>query len=192
MSAFLALGARIKTFVDASVTALAGARATILHTLLVKRTPTRWTLTGAVGCAMALTFVGCGFLGFGPDYPMELPLPPSASEVVSDTGSDEDEPMRSRQQVLDIPNASASELLNFYQGIFPEARGWSTEATSEGQMVCLSRESDEGYFEFVEVFPYEGSRVDVRPDRFLATASRFQDESHCGSALAWVPLDLIE
>ena len=29
--------------------------------------------------------------------------------------------------------------------------------------------SDEGYFEFVEVFPYKGSRVDVRPGRFLAT-----------------------
>ena len=181
-----------RKFADGSVTALPGARATILHTLLVKRTLTRWALTAAVGCATVLTFAGCGFLGFGPDYPTELPLPPSASEVVSDTGSDEDEPMRSRQQVLDVPNASAIELLSFYQGIFTEARGWSTEATNDGQLVCLSRKSDEGYFEFVEVFPYKGSRVDVRPGRFLATASRFQNESHCGSALAWVPLDLIE
>lgn len=146
----------------------------------------------SVLCAALLSLTGCGILGFGPDYPADLPMPPRATKVVSDTGSDDDEPMRSRVQVLDVPKADAHDLLGFYEGIFPETRGWSPKSATEGQLVCLSRQSDDGFFEFVEVFTYRGSRVDERPDRFLAAASRFQNEAHCGSALAWVPLDLIE
>lgn len=164
---------------------------TLPSSLVAHRLARRW-LRGVLGCAAAVSVSGCGFLGPGLDYPAELPVPPLASEVVSDTGSDDDEPMRSRQQVLDIPKTSGSELLTFYQGTFSEAQGWSTETGLEGQLVCLSRQSEEGYFEFVEVFRYEGSRVDVRPDRYLAVASRFQDGTHCGGAMAWVPIDLIE
>lgn len=158
----------------------------------VTQRPAHWTFQGALCFGAGLTFAGCGFFAPAPDYPAELPVPPLASIVLSDTGFDDDEPMRSRQQVLDIPNASANDLLGFYQGMFPETRGWSAKDTTDGQLVCLSRESDEGFYEFVELFTYEGSRIDTHPDRFLSTASRFQDPADCSSALAWVPSDLIE
>lgn len=159
---------------------------------LVSTKLARWTARGALCFAATLTLAGCGFFASGPDYPAELPVPPSATKVVSDTGSDNDEPMRSRQQVLDMPGVDAHDLLAFYQDAFPETHGWSAKSVAEGQLVCLSRQSEEGFFEFVEVFTYQGSRVDQRPDRFLSMASRFQDPTECGSAFPWVPSDLIE
>ena len=143
---------------------------------------------------MLVTVAGCAPLyGANFDYPDPLPLPQSVTAVLSDEGSDDDDPMRSRQQVVDSPNGSATTLAEFYRRSYPASDGW-TEVEPEGdQKLCLVNWSQDRYTELVEVFPYGGSRVEQRPGRYLAMISRFQDpgDAPCGLALRWVDLDLM-
>ncbi|GAA1717827.1 hypothetical protein GCM10009809_12190 [Isoptericola hypogeus] len=62
------------------------------------------------------------------------------------------------------------------------------------QELCLVNRSDDRYTELIEVFPYRGVRVDVRPGRYLVMISRLEPgfgEEPCGDATSWVSLDLL-
>ena len=131
--------------------------------------------------------------GAGFDYPSALPLPQSATTVLSDDGADDDDPMRSRQQVIDMPTDSAPALLAFYRQTFPATKGWTDQPVQGDHELCLVNRSNDKYTEVVEVFSYTGSRVPVQPGRHLVMISRLQasgDEDPCGMANAWVASDL--
>ena len=59
------------------------------------------------------------------DFPAALPLPQAATAVVSADGADDDDPMRSRQQVVDVPADATVALPAFYRQMFPASQGWS-------------------------------------------------------------------
>ena len=127
------------------------------------------------------------------DFPEALPLPQAATQVLSDEGEDDDDPMRSRQQVVDVGDDSAAALLAFYRETYPASKGWTDLPVAGDQELCLVNRSNDKYTEVVEVYLYTGSRVPVQPDRHLVMISRLQDtggEDPCGMANAWVASDL--
>jgi hypothetical protein len=140
---------------------------------------------------------GCApIFGANFDYPDEPATPGTAHVLSVDKGSDDDSPMRGRIKVIDIGNSSAGTLLNFYRPTYGSADGWA-QVTVDGrhQELCLVRHSDNRYSEFVEVFPYRGSRVAAKLGRHLVMISRLEpgdEESSCGFARAWIPSDLLE
>ena len=140
---------------------------------------------------------GCApIFGGNFDYPDEPAIPGTANVLSVDKGSDDDDPMRARIKVIDIGNSSAGALLNFYRATYGSADGWA-QITVDGrhQELCLVRHSDNRFSEFVEVFPYSGSRVPVEHGRHLVMISRLEpgdEENSCGFAKAWVPSDLLE
>jgi hypothetical protein len=148
----------------------------------------------ALAPLLLVTLVGCAPLyGANFDFPDALPVQQSATVVLSDEGSDDDDPMRSRQQVIDVPADSAAALLTFYHQTFPATKGWTDEPVHGDQELCLVNRSNDQYTEVVEVFSYTGSRVPVQPGRHLVMISRLQDtgdEDPCGLANAWVASDL--
>lgn len=126
------------------------------------------------------------------DFPRILPLPPAATEVLSDEGADDDDPMRSRQQIVDVPADSPLALPAFYRQMFPASEGWSDLPVKGDQQLCLANWSTDDYTEVVEVFNYTGSRVPTQPGRHLVMISRLQhaDDDPCGMAAIWIPSDL--
>ena len=126
------------------------------------------------------------------DFPAALPLPQGTTAVLSADGADDDDPMRSRQQVVDVPAGSTVSLPDFYRDLFPAGQGWSDLPLTGDQELCLVNKRNDEYTEVVEVFNYTGSRVPAQPGRHLVTISRFQsaDADPCGLANAWVDSDL--
>ena len=127
-------------------------------------------------------------------YPSEVPVPASATVLATDTGSDDDDPIRSRQQVLEIQDGSLPALLDFYRQTFTTSDGWTSAKVGSGQELCLVNQSDDRYTELLEVFPYSGARVEARPGRYLVMISRLEQgfgTKPCGEVTAWVPSDLL-
>ena len=104
------------------------------------------------------TLAGCSFYGASFDCPDKAPVPdwrPWSSRIRHRT---DDDPMRSRQQVIDIRETAPSTFLDFYREAYPAEEGWE-DAKRDGSKLCLVNGSNEDYTEVLEVFPYEGSRV---------------------------------
>lgn len=149
----------------------------------------------AITCA---ALAGCAPL-YGADfgYPAAPAVPHSASVVVTDKGSDDDNPMRARVKVVDIENSTLASFLDFYRTTYGSDQGWKQlKVDQQNEALCLVNHSNDRYTEFVEVFPYRGDRVDLRRGRYLVTISRFEsiklgrDAKSCGLTLGWIPEDL--
>jgi hypothetical protein len=148
------------------------------------------TLGALAGCA---PIYGANF-----DYPDEPAAPKTSNVLVQDKGWDDDDPMRARIKVIDVGKSSAAALDAFYRATYGPADGWVQLAADQSyQDLCLVRHSNSRYTEFVEVFPYTGSRVPTEPSRYLVMTSRLQhidpggDANSCGLATAWIPVDLL-
>jgi hypothetical protein len=124
-------------------------------------------------------------------------VPESAKVVVTDKGWDDDDPIRLRVAVVDIGDSLAGTMLDFYRETYPGADGWKEQKVDpKAQELCLVRKTHHRYSEFVEVFPYSGSRVPAGPGLHLITISRLQslepggEEKTCGLAQGWIPSDV--
>lgn len=155
-------------------------------------------LAAAARLALAPLMLGALF-GCSPmygadfEYPSEVPVPESATVLATDKGWDDDDPMRSRQRVIDIRDGSLPALLDFYRQTFTTSDGWTSVKVSSDQELCLVNRSDDRYTELLEVFPYSGARVEHRPGRYLVMTSRIEQVGRkpCGVATAWIPSDLL-
>lgn len=89
--------------------------------------------------------------------------------------------------------SSSTTLANFYRQKYPTSLGWTESPMIQDQKLCLVNRSDDRYVELVEIFSYTGSRVEVRPSRYLVTVSRVEnpDTKPCGAGLPWIDLDLL-
>jgi hypothetical protein len=128
-------------------------------------------------------------------YPDDPPTPDSASSVLSDEGWDDDDPIRTRVRVVDsgAGDQQGAALLDFYRETFGPQDGWTEEDPTGEQVLCLVNQSDERFTQVIDVFPYAGSRVDVRPGRYLVMNSRIEEpdtDDACGIATSWIPSDL--
>jgi hypothetical protein len=127
-------------------------------------------------------------------YPDEVPVAESAAVLATDTGQDDDDPVRSRQQVIDVQDGSLPAVLDFYRQAFATAEGWTSVKTGSEQELCLVNQSDDRYTELLEVFPYSGDRVEARQGRYLVMISRLEPDfgkEPCGEATSWVSTDLL-
>ena len=141
--------------------------------------------------------------GYGADfgYPAAPPLPDSASVVVTDKGWDDDDPIRSKVQVVDTPGwptrtpagPTSEQLLDFYRAQYPTSDGWRTEKVDRVQELCLVNRTNPGYTQVLDIAPYSGRRVAVRPHRHLVVMSRIEAQPRrpCGFAAIWLPSDLL-
>jgi hypothetical protein len=131
-------------------------------------------------------------------YPDAAPVPDTAQVVASDTGSDDDDPLRSRQQVVDLGTGSEAELLAFYRNAYPPSEGWKDGAVEPGidadHKLCLVNTENSDYVEVVEVYEYHGTRVPASPSRRLVLVSRLagQGEDSCGFVFGWVSTDMFQ
>jgi hypothetical protein len=152
-------------------------------------TPARCLLAVAVAWGLG----GCGY-GADFDYPSDVRVPNGASVVATDTGMDDDDPLRSRQQVVDLNGEGAATAVDFYQKTYTTSDGWEPVTPDDKQQeLCLVNRSDDRFTEVVEMFPYTGRRVEREPDRYLITISRLGNggDAPCGSAWAWTSPNLV-
>ncbi len=137
---------------------------------------------------------GCS-LSYGADfdYPSNVPVPESATVLATDKGWDDDDPIRSRQRIIDVQDGSLPALLDFYRQTFNTSDGWTSVEVVGDQKLCLVNRSDDHYTELLEVFTYSGIRVPDRPDRYLVMVSRLErvGDEPCGLAQAYIPSDLV-
>ena len=166
------------------------------------------SITPPLASASAAAVVTVGILtgcstGYGADfdYPAAPALPDGATVVVTDKGWDDDDPIRSKVQVVDTPGwptrkpagPTPEQLLNFYRTRYPASDGWRTEEVDRVQELCLVNRTTPGYTQVLDVTPYAGTRVSVRPTRHLVVMSRIevQPRHPCGFAGSWLPADLL-
>jgi hypothetical protein len=130
--------------------------------------------------------------GAGFDYPEAAPVPETATVLAIDKGSDDDDPIRSRQQILDLGATTQADLLAFYRDAYPDSGGWKDGKMRGDQQLCLVNKENPEYTEVVEVYKYGGTRVPVTPTRRLVTVSRIAhpDAHVCGFSLIWTNTDL--
>src|SRR6478735_5188576 len=115
-----------------------------------------------VGVSLAAAVLGsCSVYGapygaaFG--YPNEPPIPPGATIIASDTGQDDDDPIRSQIQVIDAQRSTAGELLAFYRAPYPESACWETVNPESWQELRLVNRASDGYTQVLDVSDYGGS-----------------------------------
>lgn len=154
--------------------------------------------TTAVGVVLIATWwlAGCvGFDSYGAsfDYPSAPAVPPRASLVASDTGADDDDPIRSRIQVIEGGNRQGDDLVDRYRRIYTPADGWKIGRHQGWQEFCLVNREEDGYTQVLDVSAYDGSRVPTGSDRHLVVFSRIEQPPAraCGFADAWVSTDLL-
>lgn len=150
---------------------------------------------GAVLAALAgASLAACQPLyGAGFDFPDAAPVPAGATVVATDTASDDDDPLRSRQQVLDLGTTTTQdELLAFYRDAYPVSEGWREVERSGPDQLCLVDDEDPDRTDVVEVVAWTGTRVPSAPTLRLVSVSRFErpDPDVCGLSLAWTSTDL--
>jgi len=151
---------------------------------------------GVLAGVAAFALGGCiPFLDYGAnfDYPAKLPVPASATEVLTDQGWDDDDPIRTQIQVLDFGDTSEDAIAAFYVNAFTAADGWAKSDTASDEILCLVRTEESGYTEVIEVDNYTGSRVAPKPGRMLTMTSRIEEgyDDYCDVAWDWVPGALI-
>jgi len=148
----------------------------------------------------AVALSACGLVyGANFGYPDAAPVPDSAQVVASDTSwDDDDEPLRSRQQVVDLGSGSEAELLAFYRNAYPPSEGWKDGAVEQGvdadHKLCLVNMENSDYVEVVEVYEYGGTRVPASPSRRLVLVSRLAGwgEEACSFVFGWVSTDMFQ
>ncbi len=158
---------------------------------------------GLLGAALAaLMFTVFSSYGAHFGYPVAPPLPNFAKPVAQANGSDDDDPMRGRETVIDIGKHNQSELVDFYRQRFAAADGWVDGAPEAdvggGHTMCLVNNASEGYDEYLEIYPYGSEFTSAGPDRFLVSMSRLyvskkwgaRTADRCGLAGIWFPSDL--
>lgn len=160
------------------------------------RLTTATRLFFAVMIAGALAGAAVLYFAFVPQfgYPDEAPVPGGATVLVTDAGWDDDDPMRSRHQVIDINDGSPSSLLDFYREAYPASAGWAPVRAGREQELCLVDRGDHRYTEVLEVFPYRGTRVEQGRGRYLVMISRLEPgfgNAPCDEATSWVASDLL-
>lgn len=151
---------------------------------------TRFALLAVVGFALT----ACqSITGARLDYPQAAPFPAGTAVLVADKGRDDDDPIRSRQQVLDLGATTQADLVEFYRDAYPSSEGWQDAKMRGDQQLCLVNKENSEYTQVVEVEMYGGTRLPVTPKRRLVTVSRIEhpDQHVCGLASAWTSLDLV-
>lgn len=147
----------------------------------------------AMPAALVIVLTGCqSTYGASFDYPEAAPVPHGVSVVATDTGWDDDDPIRSRQQIVDLGATTQPDFLAFYRDAYPGSEGWTDGKMRGDQQLCLVNKSDPDFTEVVEVYKYGGTRVPVTPARRLVTVSRIEhpDPHVCDFSLAWTSSDL--
>lgn len=128
-----------------------------------------------IGCALSLTSCNPTY-GSSFDYPSEPPVPPGASIIAKAEASDSDAPMRGREIVVETPTGRRAETITDYREQFPATEGWSdgTPDLDVGgdHLLCLVNHSDDGFDEYVEIYPYNRQFESGGPHRFLVLISR--------------------
>ena len=148
---------------------------------------------------LALAVAACAFSACSPfygadfDYPADPPVPDGVYVLASDTAEDDDDPLRSRQRVIDLDGQSLPAVIDFYGRTYPSSDGWEeVQVDDTRQPVCLVNRPNDRFTEVVEMFPYTGRRVEQQPDRYLVTVSRYRSVGNtpCAGVWAWLPGDL--
>ena len=126
------------------------------------------------------------------DYPEAPPVPHGVTVLATDKGWDDDDPIRSRQQVVDLGAMAQADFLAFYRDAYPDSDGWTDGKSLGDQQLCLVNKGDSDFTEVVEVYAYGGTRVPMTPARRLVTVSRIEhpDTQVCDFSLGWVKTDL--
>lgn len=121
---------------------------------------------------LAIALLACGPL-YGADFgfPADVPVPDSAVVVLHDQGADDDDPLRSRQQVIDVATSSPTAAFDFYRTAYPASEGWRTRKDGTTGELCLVNRSRSHYTEVLDVSPYAGTRVATRPGRYLVATA---------------------
>ena len=145
------------------------------------------TLLAAIALSACNPIYGAGF-----GYPDAVPVPRGAQILATDEGSDDDDPIRSRQQVVDLGTATEAEILAFYRDAYPSSAGWEDRAVDADTKLCLVNAGNADYTQVVEVYGYDGTRVPASPGRLLVSVSRIAnpDPDVCGFTFAWISMDL--
>jgi len=113
--------------------------------------------------------------------------------LADDKASDDDDYLRSRQQVIDINGSPVDVVFDFYEHVFPPSRGWQPRHARRAGQLCLVNRSDDDYTAVLDVLPYQGDRVSSGPGRYLVLISRMNPapKNPCGRAAAWIDIDLL-
>ena len=146
------------------------------------------------GCSIPSLYRG------GYDWPPDPPVPASASVIASDRGWDNDDPIRSALLVVDVGTMTTQQLVDSTRAALSEADGWHEQVPGEPlgtDVLCLVREGAAAT-EVVEIWRYEGTRVDEAPGRYLLARSAFYSAygppphggGMCGVSLGWAPTDM--
>jgi hypothetical protein len=109
--------------------------------------------------------------------------------------------MRSALLVVDVGRMTAQQLVDSTRAALPEDAGWYVQVSPEAldtDVLCLVREGDTAT-EVVEIWRYEGTRVDQAPGRYLLARSAFYSAygppphggGMCGSSLGWAPPGMV-
>lgn len=125
------------------------------------------------------------------DYPSQPPVPEGAQVVVQAKGSDDDDPMRGREVVLDLGNESPHELFQFYRHQFTAERGWVDRTTSaRHRYLCLANRESSDYTEYLEIMPFSGTARYAGARRYIIWRSRLHKSrtNRCGLSGVWFPI----
>lgn len=157
------------------------------------------TIFGVGMCA--LTACGADGLQHGANfgYPKEPPVPPGAAVTAKARGQDDDDPMRAREVVFDVGNSLPTEVVNFYRSQFPAGAGW-IKGTADpdvggGHLLCLVRQVDKRFDEYVEIYRDHPSSRPSDAHRYLVSISRLyvspnsgkRTSDRCGVSATWFP-----
>jgi len=126
-------------------------------------------------------------------YPDAAPVPSSSILLAQDKAADDDDYIRSRQQVIDINGSPVDTVFDFYRHAFPASDGWQPHRVRRAASLCLVNDSDRDRTMVLDVVPYEGDRVSSGPGRYLVLISRMGQapRNPCGKAAAWIDIDLL-
>lgn len=155
---------------------------------------TRWARLALLSVTVLALGACKPIYGASFDFPEEAPVPPGVTVLATDTGSDQDDPLRSRQQVVDLGSTTQAELLASFRDAYPATEGWTDGKVGGDRQLCLVNREDPEYTEVVEVYAYGGTRVPATPTRRLVIVTRMEDPDPrvCGSALGWTNVDLFQ
>lgn len=129
-------------------------------------------------------------VGFG--YPEAAPVPAGAAVVATSEAWDNDDPVRGRVQVVQVPDSSWAAVQGAYESAYPASSGWQQRKSAYPQL-CLVNTTDKNYDEVVDVAAYEGTRVKQDPRRYLVMVTRVErGMGECGAAWCWVEVDLLK
>jgi len=151
-----------------------------------------WLLGATLLAACGLD-LDTGDYGADWDYPDEPSVPTGAVIVADGTAWDDDDPIRGREIVVDIGDATKTDLVRFYRDQFPAADDWvegSPDADlGGGHLLCLVKQSPQTYDEYLEIYPHKSPDFEYGSHgRYLIAISRVSarhEVSRCGAAFAW-------